>query len=96
MILPCFAKKLLITGGKHIRSGRSGTNYIAEAIDAATLQVNAGKQRCRNAGLAVLEQLVGLFCRNDVAAEENHTRRLNSSQQRPQAQGYVGAIETDD
>ena len=90
------AEELAVAGGKDVGGGRASAEDVAEAVDAASFHVHSGEERGGDAGLAVLEQLVGLLSAGDVAGEEDDAGGLYSGQQGGEAGGHLGAVEADD
>ena len=90
------AEKFAIAGCEYIRRRRRRAQHIAESIDAAAFKIDAGKQRGRDALLAIAQQTPGLAGILDVAGEQNHSRRLNTLQQGIEARRHLRAIEAED
>ena len=79
--LPVLAIKVAIPRGEHIRRGRRRPERIAKAIDRATLQVDASKQRVSDAFLAVAQQAPSLLSALNVSREQDDSSRLQPRQQ---------------
>ena len=91
-----FAIESAVAGGEDLGRGRERSYRRPKAVDASAFHVDASKQRSRDACLAVLQQLMGLRGRNDIAGEKNDPRRLNARQQSAEAGRHFRRFETND
>ena len=85
-----------LMGGKNVGRRRRLPQRLAKAVDLAALQVDAGKQRSRNAPAAFREQPPGLLGSLDVSGKQDHAGRLCFFQQGAQPRIHLGRIEAKD
>jgi hypothetical protein len=94
--LAVLAKELAISSGKDFGSGRRGAEDIAEAVDASTFEIDAGKERRGEAVLASAQEMVSLAGMFDVAGKKNYAGGLDAREQGSEARRHLGAVEADD
>src|ERR1035441_3583832 len=90
------AKELAIASAEHIRRRRRRSKCIAKAIDPPALNINAGKQWCGNALLALAQQPPRLFRILDVPRMENASGRLPQSEEGTGPRRKLRPVETND
>src|SRR5579864_1006824 len=90
------AEKLGMSARKNVGGRRRGSENVAKAVYTPPLEIHASQQWLAHAGLAFLQQRVGLRRINNVARKQDYSAGLNTGEQIRQLRRHFRAVEAND